>query len=80
MDYGNGFVCCGSSFDTVMKCKIIDLHTSITQPNGLVHSLDAVHAHQILCEYAKRMLAMVKVWFINMVCFLYLFIRVWLVF
>ena len=36
---------------------------------GLEHILDAVLAHQILCEYMKRSVAMLKVWFMNMVCF-----------
>ena len=41
--------------------------------------LDAVLAHLILCENLKRILAMVKVWFINMVCVSYILIRCLLV-
>ena len=43
---------------------------------GLVHIWDVVLVQKILCEYVKRDLAMVKVWFINMVCVLYIFIHV----
>ena len=43
--------------------------------------LDAVLAHQIRCEDTKRILAMVKVWSINMLVFvLQMVIRVCLVF
>ena len=34
---------------------------------GFRHMLDAVPVHWILCEYMKCILAMFKVWFLNMV-------------
>ena len=40
-----------------------------------MHILDAVLVHNSLCNFMKRTLAVVKVWFINMLCFLYIFLR-----
>ena len=45
-----------------------------------MHILDAVLVHNSLCNFMKRTLALVKVCFINMLCFLYMFIRFSLVF
>ena len=45
-----------------------------------MHMLDAVLVHQSLCNSVKRTLAVVTVWFINMVCVLYMFIRFCVVF
>ena len=55
--------------------KVLDLHTfsqlltrfnSIGKRNGFMHILDVVLVHKPLCNFMKRTLAMVKVWFINM--------------
>ena len=39
----------------------------IVKRNGLVHIFDAVPVHQMLCEYMKRSLAIVKLWIIEIV-------------
>ena len=40
-----------------------------------MHILDAVLVHASLCNCMKRTLALFKVWFINMLCFLLICIR-----
>jgi hypothetical protein len=45
-----------------------------------MHILDVVLVHESLCNFMKHTLALVKVWFINMLWFLYMFIRFSLVF
>ena len=55
--------------------KVLYLHTSsqllkysnsIGKSHGFMHILDVVLVHKSLCNLMKRTLAMVKVWFINM--------------
>ena len=38
-----------------------------------MHILDAVLVHKSLCNCMKRILALVKVWIINMLCFFFHF-------
>ena len=42
--------------------------------------LDAVLVRNSLCNFVKRTLAVVKVWFLSMLCFLYIIIRFFLMF
>ena len=37
-----------------------------------MHILDAALVHKSLCNFMKRTLALVKVWFFNMLCVLYI--------
>ena len=57
--------------------KVLDLHTFsqlltrlhfIGKRNGFMHILDVVLVHKRLCNFMKRTLALVQVWFINMLC------------
>ena len=64
--------------------KVLDLHTfsqlltcfnSIGKRNAFMHILDVVLVHTRLCNFMTRTLALVKVWFVNMLCVLYMFIH-----
>ena len=48
---------------------------SIGKRDGLVHILDAVPVHKILCEYVKRTLAMLEYGLSTRSLFIYLFIQ-----
>ena len=43
----------------------------IGKHNGFMHTLDAVPVHSSLCNSMKRTLAVVEIWFIKMLTFLY---------
>ena len=64
--------------------KVLHLHTfsqlltcfnSIGKRNMFMHILDVVLVHTRLCNFMKRTLALVKVWFVNMLFFFVHFIR-----
>ena len=55
--------------------KVLELHTFsqlltrfnfIGKRNGCMHILDVLLVHKRLCNFMRRTLALVKVWFINM--------------
>ena len=55
-----------------LTLNVLQFHRS---SYGFMHILDAVLVHASLCTFVKRILAQVKVWFMNMLCFLNIFIR-----
>ena len=49
-----------------LTLNVLQFHRS---SYGFMHILDAVLVHASLCTFVKRILAPVKIWFMNMLCF-----------